>query len=211
MLFEYEGSKILDMKYLLPTFVIAIFVLVIGLAYFIGKSANTNKPASTLNSTPTSQPQDRKQSPTPTGKETKKVKGGGILSFPKYELTVPSDWEVKKEVPGPDSERITLKKGEYELAILEGGFGGAACLYPGDPDSEGPSAHYETFVEIKTKSNDLLRRSLTSNGGFAICHKTQYGWGAPTLFGAISFKTPKSYTGVMISEMDAILTSFDRI
>jgi len=200
------------MKYLVPILLVTIIILIGGLAFFMGRSSKTGVPDASL--TPTSSPtQADKQTtltPTPTV-ATKKVTGGGILSFPKYELTIPSDWEASREVPGPDSEKVIIKKGGYQVSILEGGFGGSVCLYPGDADFEGPSARYEEFVEITTKSGDLLRRSWTGGSGFAICQKTQYGWNAPSLFGHISISTPASYSSQEISEIDKILASFNKI
>jgi hypothetical protein len=107
-------------------------------------------------------------------------------------------------------------KGEaYEITILQGGFGGSVCLFPGDPDSEGPSARYDAFKEITTTSGDKLRRSWTGNEltakYYTICHLTQYGWGAPTLFGAIGIKTPTPATTEGLATIDRILTSFTRI
>lgn len=200
------------MKNLVMTLIVAIIFLVALLAFFIGRSFNTDKSSQTSTTAVVNETEALiTPTPAPTIAQTKKVTGGGILSFPKYELTTPADWEVTKEIQGEDSEKVILKKDAYELSILEGGFGGAVCLYPGDPDSEGPSGRYEEFVEITTKSGDLLRRSWTGTGGFAICHKTQYGWNAPTLFGHISIKTPTSYTTQMIEEIDQILASFTRI
>ena len=200
------------MKYLVPTLFLIIAILVAGLFFLVGKSTDTERVG--VNPTPTKVNEAKTSAtstPIPIQAQMKKVTGGGILSFPKYELTIPTDWEISKEIPGPDSEKVIIKKDGYEVSILEGGFGGSICLYPGDVDTEGQSSRYEQYVEITTKSGDLLRRSWTGTGGFAICHKTQYGWNAPTLFGHISIKTPASYSTQMISEVDKILASFTRI
>jgi len=144
--------------------------------------------------------------------KTQKVTGGGVMSFPRYELTIPADWTVKRETPGPDSERLILNGGELGLTILQGGFGGSVCLFPGDPDSEGPSARYTNFVEIANQSGDKFRRATPTNGkGFALCQLTQYGWGAPTLYGAFSLITPPSPTDNDLSTIDTILASLTKI
>jgi len=188
-----------------------IILLVGGVAYIAGRSGLVKLPTISINQPGSQSTSTPEASAAPTEKPTKTINGGGILSFPKYSITVPADWEDSREVPGPDSEKIIVKKGQYEISILEGGFGGSICLYPGDPDSEGPSARYTSFIEITTKAADLFRRSWSGSGtGFAICHKTQYGWNAPTLYGHISFKVPTSYTTEMIAEMDAILASFTK-
>ncbi len=194
------------MKYLVPILIVIVIILVGGLSFFLGKSGtfikNVPSPAPTITGTETPKP-------------TKKVAGGGILSFPRYELMVPIDWTETKESQGADDEKIILTKGSYQISITQGGFGGAACLFPGDADIEGPSARYEAYKELTTQSGDEFRRSWTgdelTSTGFAICHKTQYGWGAPTLYGHIAFITPTVKTRAMIDEMDAILSSLKKI
>ena len=196
------------MKSLVPILVIIIIILVGGLSFFLGKSGTFIKtnpsPTSTLTGTPTATP-----------KSTRKVTGGGILSFPKYELTVPDDWLNKRESQGADDEKIILTKGAYQISITQGGFGGAVCLFPGDADIEGPSARYDAYKELTTQSGDEFRRSWTgeemASKGYGICHKTQYGWGAPTLYGHIAFITPAIKVRAMIDEMDAILSSLKKI
>lgn len=144
--------------------------------------------------------------------KTQKVVGGGIMSFPRYELTLPATWSVKREVPGPDSERLVLSSGELGITILQGGFGGSVCLFTGDADSEGPSARYTSFVEIVNLSGDKFRRAKPASGnGFGVCQLTQYGWGAPTLYGAISLKTPSSPSASDLSIIDEILSSLTKI
>lgn len=140
------------------------------------------------------------------------IKGGGILSFPKYSLQAGSDWVFSREVQGQDNEKITLTNGVYQLSLTQGGFGGSACLYPGDPDQEGPSGRYSSFVELTTKSGDKLRRSTPQTGsGFGICQLTQYGWESPTLYGHISLKVPATPTPQMLQEVDNILSSLTKL
>lgn len=205
------------MKFLVAILTVIVIFLAAAVAYFYGKSSATNGVVINTFPTPTAMVQPTTAvaaTPGPTATTApaaKKVSGGGILSFPKFELTIPADWVNTKEVLGPDAEKIVLKKGKYEVSILEGGFGGAACLYPGDPDVEGPSGRYEQFVEITTKSNDLLRRSWSGTGGFTICQKTQYGWGAPSLYGHIGFTAAETYTKEILAEIDGILASIRKI
>ena len=201
-------------KYLLPILIILVILLIGGMSFFAGKSG-VKIPGVALTIPTVSPTATETASPTPTAKPTKTVTGGGILSFPKYQLTVPTDWQNTREAQGADDERIILTKGAYKITILQGGFGGGACLYPGDPDMEGPSGRYEMFKEITSKSGDMFRRSwdgdeMTANG-FGVCHKSQYGWGSPTGYGSISFITPITKTREMIDEMDAILASLTKI
>jgi len=202
------------MKYLVPVLLLIIIVLVAVLAFSAGKSGFSVTKLETPTPTDSSQ-LSTSETPTPTQENTRKVTGGGILSFPKYEITVPASWQDSKESGGMDDEKITLTKGSYKIAITQGGFGGAVCLYPGDADMEGPSVRYDTFKELTTQSGDLFRRSWTgeelTSSGFGICHKSQYGWGAPTNYGHISFITPGAKTKAMLEEMDSILTSLRKI
>jgi len=195
----------------LVTFLLLVIILLVGgVSYLAGKNQLVKLPK--VSTTQESSPSPL-ASPTPTASKT--VKGGGILSFPKYQMTVPSGWQDTRESQGEDNEKIILTKGSYQISITQGGFGGAVCLFPGDPDIDGPSARYDSYKEITTNSGDLFRRSWTGNEltsqGFAICHKTQYGWGAPTLYGHIAFITPAAKTRAMIDEMDSILSSLKKI
>lgn len=201
-------------KYILPILIVIIVLLVGGLAFVVGRSG-VKLPGVTI-STPTASP-TATESPTatPTTKPTKTVTGGGILSFPKYQLSIPTDWQNTRQSQTADDEKIILTKGAYQISLTQGGFGGSICLFPGDADSEGPSARYDAYKEITTKSGDLFRRSWTgeemTTTGFGICHKSQYGWGAPTNYGHIAFITPVNKTKEMIEEMDAILASLTKI
>lgn len=204
------------MKYLVGFLVVIIFILTGFVAYFVGKQNTlpilTKNPAVVLSpssyptlSSPTSAPQD-----TPIPLQV--IKGGGILSFPHYQLKASSNWVYSREAEGQDNEKIILKNGSYGLSISQGGFGGAICLFPGDADVEGPSSRYIKYVGITTNSGDQLRRSTPENGqGFGICQLTQYGWGVPTLYGHISLTVPNNPTSEMLKEIDAILTSITKI
>lgn len=223
------------MKYLLGFLVALVIVLTSSLAYFVGRG-NLKLPFLPDNSAgvPSSPlpaetvcTLDAKICPdgSSVGREgpncefaacptvkTQTVRGGGVLSFPRYELTVGADWTVSRETPGPDSERLVLRNGDLGLTILQGGFGGSVCLYPGDADSEGPSARYTKYVELVNKSGDKFRRSTPESGqGFALCQLSQYGWGAPTLYGAISLVLPTAPTPVMIDELDQALKSLTKL
>jgi hypothetical protein len=204
------------MKKVVTISLIIILFLAVGIGFYILGTKNRNTVSNKIPTpnfvevTPSSSPAQEVLA-SPPAPQTQTVRGGGILTFPKYELTAGLDWVVTRESENPGMEQVTLTKEGYELSILEGGFGGAACLYPGDPDVEGPSARYTSYVEITAKSGDLFRRGTTTSGAYGICQKTQYGWEAPTLFGAISFKTPTPASPEIILEMDKIIASITRI
>jgi hypothetical protein len=203
------------MKYLISSLVIIVIFLVAGLSYYVGRSSvGTNNRAATATGFP-----DINVSPTATVTPTpfpgRIITGGGILSFPKYEISVQQNWKDSMESQNKDNEKLILTNGEYKITITQGGFGGAVCLFPGDADVEGPSARYENYKEIKTESGDQLRRAWTGSEleskGFGICQNTEYGWGTPTLYGHISYTTPSSPDPAKLTEMDSILASITRI
>lgn len=202
------------MKYLVGLLIVIIIALAGGLAYFIGK--NSNEAATTqevVSPTPTTnQTEDTLVTPTPIAEKTKIITGGGILSFPKYEITLPADWTFERESENADSEKITLAGDGFTITILQGGFGGAVCLFPGDPDLEGPSSRYDYFEDITTKSNDQFRRvwSTGSFTGYGLCQLTQYGWGVPTSYGHISIKANAVPNNQQVTVLDNVLASFTK-
>jgi hypothetical protein len=209
------------MKYLVSFLVLVIFILTGFVAYFFGRQSGL--PSSVKNvpisiSPAVTETKLNPDLPTSIPKATliplQVINGGGILSFPRYQLKAGANWIYTREAEGKDNEKVIIKNGEYSFSITQGGFGGAACLYPGDADIEGeaPSARYTKYVEITTNSGDRLRRSSSEGGqGFGVCQHTQYGWGAPTLYGYISIITPNNPTPEMIKEIDEILASITKI
>jgi hypothetical protein len=202
------------MKFLVPALIVIIIILVAALSFTLGKGSTTKMSDSSPSVSPTVMVSPT-QALTPAAENTKKVTGGGILSFPKWQLTASLDWQESRESSGSDSEKVTLSKDGYEISITQGGFGGAMCLYPGDADIEGPSTRYDNYKAITTQSGDALRRSWTGDEltakGFGICQNTQYGWEAPTLYGHIAFTTPAAKTKAMLEEMDTILSSLTKL
>lgn len=204
------------MKYVVPILVSLVIALASLVGYFAGRSSGipTPSPASTAIAIASAEPSIVPSStPSPTPSPTsQKVTGGGILNFPRYEITIPAGWTHSTESNSPDDEKITVQGGAYKISIQQGGFGGAMCLYPGDADFEGPAGRYSAFVELTTKSGDKFRRSTPESGtGFAVCYLTQYGWGAPTVYGHIGLTTPANPTAQDLVVLDAILTSFTKL
>lgn len=191
------------MRYFLAVFLGILLTIVVG-AFVLKDKVSfqiTQKgPEASVLASPSLMP-----SATPAA-SMKTISGGGILSFPKFDMTVPSDWTEKRET-GTDMERLTLSSGGYSISILEGGFGGAICLFPGDADVEGPSARFTEFTDITTKSGNMFRRVSSTGTGFGVCEKTQYGWGEPTTYGAISISTPSSVDPAVVKVIDGILSS----
>ena len=183
--------------------VIAYFGYTKGLK-FVGISKT---PAATISTSPAVS-----LTPTPTNVPSKTVSGGGILSFPKYQMALPLDWSDSKESQTKDDQKLILKKGVYQISITQGGFGGAICLFLGDPDTEGPSGRYDVYVDLTSKSGNVFRRVGTlGKGGFSICEKTQYGWGTPSTYGHISILTPDTPDPKILEEIDTIISSITKI
>lgn len=191
---------------------VTIVIIVVALsAFYFGTKYTLQTPVSVFTPIVTPTPGQMAIIPTPSPQSTKIISAGGILSFPKYRLTVPLTWSDTKETSGQDMEKLILKKPGYEISVTEGGFGGAKCLFPGDADFEGPSSRYDQFVDLTTKAGNFFRRvGNFATGKFSICEKTQYGWGSPASYGHISITTPAKPAPADITELDAILSSFER-
>lgn len=199
-------------KWLVPGLIAIIIGLAVAVAYLAGRQNLAPGALPLTSPTPTPAPTAVSPSPSPLpSPSTKTVSGGGVLSFPRYEITVPLDWTVAREIPDANSEKLTVSSDQLAVSILEGGFGGAVCLFPGDPDSEGPSGRYANFKDITTQSGDKLRRVWDDPAkGFGLCQLTQYGWGTPIIYGHVSLKTPPNPSAADLNTIDAILSSFKR-
>lgn len=193
-------------KLLVPGLITIIIGLAVVIAYLFGRQNLV--PSPTPSPLTSATPNVTSPSPSPS---TKTVSGGGALSFPRYEITIPSDWKVARETPDANSEKLTVSSDQLAVSILEGGFGGSVCLFPGDPDSEGPSSRYTNFKDITTQSDDKLRRVWDDPAkGFGLCQLTQYGWGTPIIYGHVALKTPPNPSAADLNTIDAILSSFKK-
>lgn len=142
------------------------------------------------------------------------------LSFTKYRLTYPAGWVPKHTTTneGTWTDTLTLDHNNIAatLKLFQGATGGAVCLYPSDPNFEGPSSRYDKFVELKTADGVVLRRSWTlPEGGaeqaYTICQKASDGsWGQPTVFGHISIKILSSDANTL-PEIDTMLSSLKKL
>lgn len=207
------------MKYVATIFVTAVIVFLAVTVYYRGfpvfPSYNKSE-ISTQSGIPVSSTEtfDTQPTPTPSGKVL--VKAGGVLVFNAYLLELPSDWTYSKEgQPTGDvqMDRLTLTKGGIKITLYQAATGGAQCLYPGDPDVEGPNSRFASFVGITTQSGELLRRG-TSEGstGFTVCEKQgTNSYGQPTSFGHISITTSGTSSSSQTAEIDSILTSLKKI
>lgn len=204
------------MKYALPGIIVILLVIIVGMAAFY---FGTTKSSINNQVTPTTTPSQVQNTNEPTTSEitketeTKSVNAGGVLSFPKYSLSIPLDWTSQRE-QGDNSDLLTLTKDSYKITINEGAFGGSGCLFPGDPPSEFAQT-YAKFVEIINSNGFVFRRGSTSNAdtGWAVCQKSasDASFGAPTQFGHISITTPVNPSVSVMAEIDAILASIKKI
>lgn len=204
---------------------IAVVLIVLGGigfgAYYLGQKKVKSPSFSLPNETPAAETTINQNVPlSPSLKAITKTVEGGVpksagLAFDQYTLEIPEDWSSKKEGTDPAYEKLILFKGANEISIMQGATGGALCLYPGDPDFEGPSSRFTKFVELTTKDGRLLRRSSTDDPpfkgktGFTICQKNQDGaFGQPSQYGHTSYSLPAGFDNSTLSEMDAIISSF---
>lgn len=205
---------------------IILVVLVLGGlgygGYYYGR--NVGKPSPALDALPNEpavqpspEPIVEEEALLPTPVETRIIEGGAPKSaglvFDLYTLEVPTDWSVDRE-SGLGSERLYIRKGEYELAIFQAATGGGLCLYPGDPDFPGPSARYDTFTTVTTKDARALRRSGSSQPGrsgktgFTFCQPSAEGdYNLPTLYGHLTYSVPHGYDETVLTEMDRMASS----
>lgn len=204
------------MKYALSGIIVILLVIIVGITafYFGTRSSSSNQPTPT----PTLS-QEENSNAAPTTKEaseektTKSVSAGGVLSFPKYSLDIPLDWNSQRE-QGENSDLLTLTKGNYKIIISEGAFGGSGCLFPGDAPSE-MAQTFSKFVEIINPNGFIFRRGSTSDSdtGWTLCEKSTNAssFGAPTQFGHISITTPVNPSAAVMSEIDSIFASIKKI
>lgn len=203
------------MKYVWPIISVILLISLVGVvAYFLGKQTTDNKtlPNTSPTITTTSQQNNnanKKQTPTPTLNQDKEVIAGGVLVFNKYSIQIPQDWTYTKD-ESKDISTLAITKNGYKLQILQGGMGGALCLYLGDADFEGPSSRFVSFTQIDTLSGIQLRKGLTEQNSYGICEKQQNDWGQPTSFGAISYTTPGNNQEVIL-QMDKMLSSLKKL
>lgn len=176
---------------------------------FQNQEASIPTPLPTL--TPTSTPLPSIfPSPSPSGSGTVTT-AGGLLVFNKYSITTPADWTVTKTQPVPQSEKVVITKGAYEISIYQAATGGSQCTYPGDITPQGPSVSFTKFTEISTQSFNKLRRSQGTTAGFTVCELLQSSWSSPTTFGHIAIKTPTTVNNTIMIEVDSILSSLKKI
>ncbi len=197
-------------------FILLIISVLIGGGYYLGTGTLSFLPVPGAVTT---------TAPTPPAEYTpappKQVVKAGVasgLSFSLYSIEVPNDWKVTQQhedEPSP-MDTLTLRRGTYSIKIYQAATGGAMCLYPGDPDFEGPSSRYDIFVPITTKDGTILRRGGTTGGsattgGFTLCQKGTENYGQPTGYGHISYATPVPTDETFLKEMDAIISSLKKI
>lgn len=194
---------------------ILLIIIVAGSAFYLGqKNASPSKETTTPTPTVFQTINEENTSPTPTLKapQTKTITAGGVLSFPTYTLELPEGWAYTRE-QGQDSDKLTLTKLNYKITISEAAFGGGGCLYPGDPPSE-MAQSFTIFTEIINPNGYIFRRGMSGPNTWTVCQKntTDGSFGAPTMFGHISFVTPGTpdKNGIVFPEADSIFASLNK-
>jgi hypothetical protein len=206
------------MKFLLPGILVMFFVIVVGAgAFLLGKQAvkpNTITPTPTISESDTKNVDtSQNQDLTPTKTEEKTITAGGVLSFPKYTVSLPEGWASERE-QGQDMDKLTLSKLGYKITISEGAFGGSGCLYPGDPPSE-MAQTFTSFVEINNPNGFVFRRGggelFNGQRGWTVCQKGSEGsFGAPTIFGHVNISGPATTNAEILAEIDSIFASIKK-
>lgn len=192
--------------------IIVILLLVAGWFYFSQPAATPQATPEQLTTSPT--PALTTATPTSTSIPTRTVEAGGAVSFPEYSATVPTTWADSREHDEiRDIDRLTLTRNGYKIRISQAATGGSACLYPGDSEVEGPSARYDSFVEIEGAGGKTYRRGGPSaeSAGATICEQRETGYFQPTGFGHINYEVPEAFDGTVVSEMDVIIASLSEL
>lgn len=139
-------------------------------------------------------------------------------SFSSYKLEYPSNWVVKK--PSDEGFVAELSNSDYKITINQGAMGEEVCIFPGEPDFEGPSVKYSDYKEIKTDKGILFRRgqseyirSFEKEVIFSVCQaETSSGrYVKPTKFGGIGYHLPKVYDQKILDQMDVIISTIESV
>ena len=201
---------------------LVIIGLLAGGGYYLGKkyavvpntssqpTATTIPTVTTRNNTPS----------TPTTSQQQDVHvaitAGGISPFAKYILSGFKDWTVTKENTDA-SDKLTLTKGEYQLVIDQSPSGGYRCTYPGDPSVD-MSSPFISYVTIPSFTDDnFFRRGKPqqspdpSKQEYIVCQKNSATtYGAPTIFGHITYSVPLNADNQTVVMMDAMVGSLQK-
>ncbi|MBI3984589.1 MAG: hypothetical protein HY344_01415 [Candidatus Levybacteria bacterium] len=202
------------MKYLLAAISLLLLVIIIagGAFYFGQQTAQRGKEMTT---TPTPTPFVTQEIPVATislipGEEKQTLSGGGVLVFNAYTLEALRNWTSAAE-KDQDLDRLTLSYNGYSIKIFQAATGGALCLYPSDPDVEGPSSRFISFVDLTSKDGKKLRRGTTgAQNAMTVCESKSGNWEQPTSFGHISYQTPANPDAKIMDEMDDIVSSLKK-
>lgn len=180
----------------------------VGGGYFLGTGKFTpptySPPAAVTTAPPAETPTP---APTIAGQT---VAGGGLsgTSFVSYTITVPQPWTVKKEENAGITQKVTISRGQYAIAIYQAPTGGSVCVYPGDPAAD-MSSQFGPYVTIRDASGNEFRRAppAGNSGGFTLCQKGPSLFGLPTIYGHVTYAVPAESDPATIKEMDAIFAT----
>lgn len=207
------------MKYFLTAVLSASLVMLGVVAYFKGylPFLNFQKPqavsvqsseqsSQTINDLlPTAAPS---ASPSPS---TQKITAGGVLVFKTYSLNIPAGWNVSTSgsVAG-QVDKLTLSDNGYSIIFTQAAFGGAACVFPGDPDQP-MGVKYTSYSEVTTSTGQKLRVGMLASGGRTVCEMQNGAWGNITEFGHIDITTPTPVDQKMLDQVNSILSSIQKV
>lgn len=209
--------------------IILIVILLGGVAYGAYSLGKTTTPQSekgaastTAAPTPTEeimlQPEKKPEGAKTANTVTAGLDASSGLSFTKYQITVPEGWTPNHVTTNEGTwvDTLTLTKGTTQIKIFQAATGGALCLYPADADFEGPSSRYDSFVEITTADNIVLRRSSTTattgaTKGYTMCQKGTENYGQPTGFGHMSLTTALNPGAALLAEVDGMIASLKKL
>lgn len=142
------------------------------------------------------------------------ISAGGLYTFAKYHMTVPTDWTVSS-TKGASGEIVTVTKDAYKLIVSQAAFDGGACSYTDKPITTGIFQSFASYVEINDQSGTQYRRGKLAQSGYPgqdkyeICALSTKNnvFQEFTPFGRIDYLTPAGADATTLTAMDAILST----
>jgi len=198
----------------LTLLIFLVIAALVGGAYYLGSKNNvspvatvpevTRVPTIAATATPAATSSSAMQTMT----------AGGVYTFAKYQVSVPSGWTTTHTTTSGDV--VTIAKNNFQLTINQGAFDGGACSYPDKQITTGIVQSFTTFVEIKDQSGNMYRRgkvnSVTpaqSTDKYEVC-----AWSTKnntyqefTPFGRIDYMTPPNADAAILAQMDGVVAT----
>lgn len=201
--------------------ILFVVVILIGGGIYLGTKLNkptapTQNPVQnqTITQAPTAAPTTPvNPSPAQAQGNLQTINAGGFGSFPKYTISIPSDWQQELTVNNSQN-LLTISKGQYQIQINQTAMGNGQCSYPGTTPAP-MSQQYTAYVVLSGNGDAAFYRRSKSqipypNGEdqYEICQKNPDGtYSFVTTYGAITYMSPTNADSTALTQMDNIFES----